>query len=201
MLWTGSVRHGKKRDVHWPTCGKSAVTIRNAFAVSLSLAALLGGCASHVRLNSGATGLAMPANATISFIGTHHAGGQLARQAQASVAEALEARGHKVGPDAPVRIEVGLTNRPSVTGVSVIDGAVLSPPKGKAFLQSCRDRTYRLVLTYYGAGETVPVTRAWAEERHCKGTIDDSIRSLADKAVAALATGSSTATIRRRAVE
>jgi hypothetical protein len=177
------------------------VTTCNAFAVSLGLAALLGGCTSHVRLNSGATGPAMPANATISFIGTHQVDGQLARQAQASVADALEKRGHMIGPDAAMRIEVGLTDRPAITGVSVIDGAVLSPPKGKAFLQSCRDRTSRLVLTYYGVGDTVPITRAWAEERHCKGTIDGSIRSLADKAVAALAMGSSTATSRRRAVE
>jgi hypothetical protein len=177
------------------------VTIRYPLVASLSLAILLGGCTNQVRLNSGATGPAIAANTSITFIGTNQTDGQLARQVQASVADALTARGHKVGADGPMRIEVGLTDRPAITGVSVIDGAELSPPKGKAFLQSCRDRTYRLVLTYYGVGDTIPVTRAWAEERHCKGTIDDSIRSLADKAVAALAMGTSTSTSRRRAIE
>ena len=112
-------------------------------------------------------------------------------KAQQQVVAALTSRGHRVVDGAPARIEVGLTDRLATTGIGVLEGPELSAAKKRKFLQSCKHRTYRLVLTYYGAGADVPVTRAWAEERQCEGRIEDSTATLAEKAVASLAMGSS----------
>lgn len=169
--------------------------------LSLALFAMLGGCAHQIRLDAGATGPALPGGSAIALIGTTRTESPLALQARSEVIAALARKGHVMAADAAARIEIGLTERPAKTGIAVIDGSELSPAKANKFLQSCRDRTYRLVLTYYGAGTSVPVTRAWAEERHCKGEIEDSIRELAERSVAALATGSASQTIRRSGID
>ena len=165
--------------------------MRHNFVPISVLAALLAGCTGQVRLNTGATGPAIPAGSAVTLIGTAKNDHLLVAQAQKEVLAALASRGHSAGSGGAARIEVGLSDRLATTGIGVLEGPELSAAKKKKFLQTCKDRTYRLVLTYYGAGADVPVTRAWAEERHCKGPIDASIAALAERAVASLAIGSS----------
>ena len=155
-----------------------------------ALTGLLAGCAGQVDVKSGATGAALPAGATIALIGTSANDNPLIIEAQRQVVAALAAQGHDIAPDAPTRIEIGLTDRLASTGVGVLGGAELSAAKKKAFL-GCKGRIHRLVLTSYGAGPDVPVTRAWAEEQQCKAGLEESIAGLAEKAVAALALGAS----------
>lgn len=121
-----------------------------------------------------------------------------AAKAQEAVIAALARRGLGVSKGAQARLDIGLTNRSASTGIGVIEGETLSPAKRRVFLQSCKDRTYRLSLAYYGAGADIPITRAWAEEYHCKGTLEASISDLAEKAVAALEKGASLETEKRR---
>ena len=162
--------------------------MRREIAPILMFLAGLSGCADRVAVTGGAAGPALPPGTTVTLIGTDQNANPLAMRAQDAVVAALVRHGHPLG-EGGGHIEVGLTERQAMTGIAVIDGAVISPAKGRKLLQSCRDRTFRLAVTYYGSGATVPVTRAWAEERRCKGTIDESIAALADKAVAALAAG------------
>lgn len=161
--------------------------------LALGLASILTGCASRIQLRSGAAGAPLPAGSAIALIGSVQGSSALTAKAQEAVSTALAKRGHSFSPQAPARLEVGLTSRPASTAVGVIGGETLSPAKAHKFLQSCRDQTYRLTLAYYGAGMDVPITRAWSEEYHCKGTIDASIGELAEKAVDALVKGSSSA--------
>lgn len=162
---------------------------------------LIGGCANRIDLRSGAAGPALPPTSSVAIIGATKEDNPLVAEARDAVVKSLARRGHAIVSEAPARIEIGLTDRLATTGVGVIGGNTLSAAKGHKFLQSCKDRTYRLTLTYYSAGSDVSVTRAWAEEQHCKGAIRDSIASLADKAVSALALGSSSETSNRRGVE
>lgn len=161
----------------------------------------IGGCANRIDLRSGAAGPALSPNSSMAVIGATKEDNPLVAEARDAVVKSLARRGHAIVPQAPARIEIGLTDRLATTGVGVIGGNTLSAAKGHKFLQSCKDRTYRLTLTYYSAGSDVSVTRAWAEEQHCKGAIRDSIASLADKAVSALALGSSSETSNRRGVQ
>jgi hypothetical protein len=162
---------------------------------------LMNGCASRIDLRAGAAGPAIPPASGLALIGITPQDSPLAVSAREAVVKALARRGHVLAAEGPARIEIGLTDRLASTGVGVIGGAPLSPAKSRKFLQSCKDHTYRLTLTYYSAAPDVAVTRAWAEEQHCKGTIAESIAGLADKAVAALARGSSSETSKRRGLE
>lgn len=169
---------------------RSTVMLRPAF-FALLLTVTAGGCTSNVSLRAGAAGAPLPPGQSVKIIGADPNGTAIAAKAQDAVIAALGKRGYSIVPDAAARLEIGVTDRLASTGIAIIGGTELSAAKRQKFLQSCKDRTYRLVLTYYGASNDVPVTRAWSEEHHCKGTLDASIAGLADKAVAALTMGSS----------
>ena len=70
--------------------------------------------------------------------------------------------------------------------VRALGGPALSPAKTKQFLQDCADRTHRLTLALTDPARP-GVTRAFAEEHHCNGTLTASLPVLAQQAVSALA--------------
>lgn len=114
--------------------------------------------------------------------------------AHTAVAEALGHRGYSVVSEAPYRIEIALAERAADVDVRPVAGPVagpaLSPAKTKRLFQDCKDQTHRLTLAVIAASGSPArpeVTRAWAEEHHCKGTLAASLPALADQAVAALA--------------
>ena len=133
--------------------------------------------------------------------------------AYTAVAEALGRYGYPVSSEAPYRIEIALAERAADVdvlalaqsgaqpGAQTAAGSALSPAKTKRLFQDCKDQTHRLTLAVIAAaGQPVRpgVTRAWAEEHHCKGTLAASLPALADQAVAALAlTGGERITKRR----
>jgi hypothetical protein len=168
--------------------------------VAMTLATA-SGCTNNVSLRSGSTGMPLAENEAMAIVGATPNDPAMAVRAQNAVIAALGKRGHVVTPDAAARLEIGITDRLASSGISVIGGQELSAAKRRKFLQSCEDRTYRLVLTHYGATNDVPVSRAWAEEHHCKGTLESSIDGLAEKAVAALVKGSSSEVSERRGKE
>ena len=106
--------------------------------------------------------------------------------ARAAVADALGKHGYRLVPDAALRIDVAIAERAAQVDVRPLVGAPLSPAKSQRLLQDCHDHTHRLTLAVYDPA-TPGVTRAWAEEHHCKGTLAASLPALADQAVAALA--------------
>ncbi len=106
--------------------------------------------------------------------------------ALAAVTEALGRHGYRIAPDAPLRIDVALTERAAGVDVQALGGGELSPAKSQRLLQDCHDRTHRLALAVYDPARP-GVTRVWAEEHHCRGLIAASLPALAEEAVAALA--------------
>ncbi|MFM9937076.1 MAG: hypothetical protein ACKVOL_12880, partial [Novosphingobium sp.] len=86
----------------------------------------------------------------------------------------------------PLRVEVAIAERPAQVDLRPLAGAALSPAKTQRLLQDCHDRTHRLTLAVTDPAHA-GVTRAWAEEHHCKGTLAASLPALAQQAVAALA--------------
>lgn len=110
--------------------------------------------------------------------------GVSARMARDAVAAEMVKRGFQVADQASATLLVTLANRPDVVEARAADGVVVAPEKGRRVFQSCDDRIHRLTLAMLDAnGE---VSRAWAEESHCKGTLEQSLKPLAQNAVATL---------------
>jgi len=153
------------------------------------LLAMATGCASNPPVRAGLAGPPLPIGTAIALIGVPADEAPSVAQARQAVMAVLVRRGHPISADGATRLDIGLTDRPAATGIAIIGGETLSPAKRRRLLQSCDLRTYRLVLTHYGAGSALPITRAWAETHQCKGKLDGSIAQLARQAVTALAEG------------
>lgn len=151
---------------------------------------LLAGCAGPVTTRSGIAGLPIAHGAAFALAPAPEGAGSTAEAARAAVVDALARQGYRLAADAPLRIEVALAEREAKVDVrplsGPLSGPVLSPAKSQRPLQDCRDRTHRLTLVAYDPARP-GVTRTWAEEHHCKGTLAASLPVLADQAVTALA--------------
>lgn len=168
-----------------------------------SLVILLAGaaaCAGPVTTRSGIEGPPVLAATAVTLAPVPQDAGPAALAAHTAVAEALGRRGYPVASDAAYRIEIALAERAADVDVRPVVGPVagpvsgpaLSPAKTKRLFQDCKDQTHRLTLAVIatsGSPARAGVTRAWAEEHHCKGTLAASLPALADQAVAALALG------------
>lgn len=158
-----------------------------------SLAILLAGaaaCAGPVTTRSGIEGPPVLAATAVTLAPVPQDAGPAALAAHTAVAEALGRRGYPVMSDAPFRIEIALAERAADVDVRPVAGPALSPAKTKRLFQDCKDQTHRLTLAVIatsGSPARPRVTRAWAEEHHCKGTLAASLPALADQAVAVLA--------------
>lgn len=147
---------------------------------------LLAGCAGPIATRSGIAGPPLSPGAALALVPLAESAGSTAEAARAAVTEALARQGYQLVADAPLRIEVALAERAAGADVRALSGAVLSPAKTQRPLQDCRDRTHRLTLVAYDPARP-GLTRAFAEEHHCKGTLAASLPALADQAVRALA--------------
>ena len=75
-----------------------------------------------------------------------------------------------------------LTERSAQIGVTGADRVVIAPAKTHRALQSCQDRTYRLVLSLTDKGSGAVTRRGWAEESHCHDNLADALPRLASHA-------------------
>jgi len=153
------------------------------------LLAMVAGCAGNPPVRAGIAGEPLPMGSAITLIGAPADEVPLAAKVRQAVTDALAERGHRITDNAPAQLDIGLTDRPARTGLAIIEGEELSPAKRRRLLQRCDLRTHRLVLTHYGAGSAVPITRAWADIHQCRGKLDGSIARLVREAVTALADG------------
>lgn len=159
---------------------------------------LLSACAGPIAVRSGASGPAVPTVVKLTMADSGEPTGPEMAGARKAVEAALRDRGYLLSDENGRRMELGLSTRPASAAIGVIGGQTVSPAKSNRLLQNCKDRTYRLTLTYYGEGDQPVITRSWAEESHCRGTLEDSLASLARHAVAALAEGTASRTDLRR---
>ena len=152
----------------------------------LILLAGVAACSGPIATRSGIEGPPVTPATAVALAPLPEGAGAATLTARVVVAKALERHGYRVTPDAPLRIDVALAERAAEVDVRTLAGPALSPAKPQRLLQDCHDRTHRLTLAAYDPARP-GVTRAWAEEHHCKGPIAASLSALADQAVAALA--------------
>jgi hypothetical protein len=154
-------------------------------AAPIALGLALAGCAGPVETHTGFFGkTGLPATALVVATPNENPGAtsQMARDV---VAQELVQQGYTVAERGGATVLVTVAERPATVEVRSAQDAVVSPEKRKRLLQSCVDRTHRLTLVMLAPdGE---VSRAWAEERHCKGTLAQSLKPLAQSAIASLA--------------
>ena len=95
--------------------------------------------------------------------------------------EALLTAGYAIDPNGAVLIDLGVSERPATMGI-----ADQSAPRKRAFLQSCRYRTYRVTLSAVDRRTGAILARASAEEHHCRAPLADVAPHLLRQAAAAL---------------
>lgn len=160
---------------------------RSTLAVWVLPLLALGACSGPIETRAGLQGAGLPQSATVALA---EVAGPLSDSARHAVASELERHGFTVSrlsasEAGTIRILVALAERPASLAVLGSDGAVVSPAKHRKLLQGCADRTQRLSLVAESPDGTV--TRAWAEEYHCKATLAETLEPLAARAVALLA--------------
>lgn len=157
--------------------------------ISGSLTAIIllcaAGCAGPVVTQTGIAGPALGARIPLAIVTAPGENGDMRKLAQAAVEQALARQGHTIAADAALHMEIAVAERRAPVGVDHSAGAALSQAKQQRLLQSCTDRTHRLTVALYDPSRP-GVTRAWAEEYHCKGTLAQSLPALADRLVATL---------------
>lgn len=154
---------------------------RGCTTVAVALA--LSACAGPIETRTGSD-RAAPLAATPVQLVLAGAPEAIAAPTLAAVSAALGRHGFTSAPDSPARLTVALSERPATMALLAADGRALSPAKRRRMLQNCADRSQRLLLVLETPG-AAPV-RAWAEETHCHGALEQSIAPLAEQAVAAL---------------
>jgi hypothetical protein len=157
-----------------------------ATALALLVLATSGivGCAGPIETVAGIDGAGLSGQSTLAVVPALGAGNAV-DEATSAVIAVLTRRGMTVSETSAAKLTVAIAERPAALGILDDDGKVLSGSKGKRLLQSCADRTHRMLLVLEAAG--APPVRAWAEEDHCNGALSASVMPLAERAVAALA--------------
>lgn len=149
------------------------------------LALCLASCAGQIATQTGITGPAIEANAPVAVVASSVGADGAGSLAQAAVARALVQQGHTISADAPIQVEVAIAERSAPMAIDNAAGEAISLSKKRRFLQSCPYRLQRLTIAVYADGQP-GTTRVWAEEKHCKGAVQDSITALSERAVALL---------------
>lgn len=161
--------------------------MKSIISGSLTVIMLLcaAGCAGPVATQTGIAGPALGARVPLAIVAAPGGNADMRQLAQTAVEQALTRQGHAIAANADMRLEIAIAERRAPVGVNQPAGASLSAAKRQRFLQSCTDRTHRLTVALYDPARP-GVTRAWAEEYHCKGTVAQSLPALADRLVATL---------------
>ena len=145
----------------------------------------LAACSGPIETRSGLAGAPVASATAVALVPLPESASAESLAARTAVAEALGRYGYRLADDAPLRIDVALAERAAAVAVRALAGPALSPAKRQRLLQDCHDQTHRLTLAAYDPARP-GVTRVWAEEHHCNGTLAASLPALADQAVAAL---------------
>lgn len=151
---------------------------------TVAAALMLAACAGPVETRTGADSSLPPSKVPVEVVLTG-VPDALSGPTLAAIGAALADHGFATASQGAGRLTVALAERPAAMAVVSADGRTLSPAKRQRLLQSCEDRTQRMLLVLE-MPDAAPV-RAWAEEAHCHGTLAQSVGPLATKAVAALA--------------
>lgn len=147
---------------------------------SLSCAA----CSGPIETRAGLQGAVLASAGPVEVVASPEQVGPLVDSARQAVVREMQRQGVMVSDNAEARIIVALAERPASLGVMSAAGQDLSSPKRRKLLQNCADRTQRLMLV--AERPDGQVSRAWAEEYHCKEALAQTIDPLAAQAVASL---------------
>lgn len=107
--------------------------------------------------------------------------------ARSAVTHALEQKGYRLAPDAPLLIDAGIAARNADIALDDGAGKRLSGDKGKRLLQNCKDRVLRLSVHIVERTTGATAYAGSAQEAHCRATLDDVLGRLSASAVADIA--------------
>jgi hypothetical protein len=164
---------------------RTTLNFRSSLFYASVLALCSAGCAGQIATQTGIQGPAIAAKAPVSVVVSPVGADAASNLAQAAVTHALVQQGHTVSADARLHVEVAIAERSAPIAVDNATGEAVSPSRKRRFLQSCAYRIQRLTIAVY-SDDKPGVTKVWAEEKHCKGGIQDSIKALSESAVALL---------------
>ncbi|VAW03057.1 hypothetical protein MNBD_ALPHA04-1855 [hydrothermal vent metagenome] len=132
---------------------------------------------------------ALPATKIFSFTEKPEQNNRLYQDARAMVASALESKGFSQADSASILVQIALANRPANIGIDVGENEEKTPrsvEKKQKFLQSCKDREHRLIVTLTDQITGSSLYSGIASEYHCKGTLEASLPYLVEAAMADL---------------
>lgn len=158
------------------------------------LALSLSACTMPLQTRSGLAGAAIAPSQQITIVPATEED-DAGREAARAVTAELQRRGYVITSDAPTRLEVALSTRPSLTAVEDDSGALLSGPRNRRAIKFCKGSVHRLALAATDTRrlDKPEPTRGWAEQYRCSGAPAASIAKLSRMAVDALS-GAGTAT-------
>lgn len=156
---------------------------------SLILALLLApaACAGPVETRINAAGAGVAPQQALMWAPLPAGASAEVEQARTALANALQTQGYRIVDEAPLALSLGVSERPARIGLTMGQGAALSPAKEDRPLQSCDDRMLRLRVSIVDpvSGETR--YSGAAEEAHCHATLTEALPRLARLAVADMA--------------
>lgn len=150
-----------------------------------ALAFCTAGCAAQIETRTGAEGVALASKVPVMVVALPLGMDGHSSSAQAAVTHALVKQGHAISDDSGVHLEVAISERSAPVQVSSLAGADISASRKRPFLRFCAYRIHRLTIAAYSIKQP-GVTRVWAEEKHCRAELNDTIPLLAEQAVALL---------------
>lgn len=153
-----------------------------------ALALGLGACTMPLQTRSGLTGAAILPSQELAILPPTEED-DAGREAARAVSAELQRRGYVITPDAPTRLEIAVSTRPSLTAVEDDSGALLSGPRNRRAIKLCKGSVHRLALAATDTRrlDKPEPTRGWAEQYRCSGEPIVSITKLSRMAVDALA--------------
>lgn len=134
----------------------------------------------------------LPAQKQYSFPAKPEQKNETYKKARTLVAEALSAQNFTATENAPTMVHIALAERPASIAMTVGEKAdvdIISLPKKRKPLQSCKDIEHRLTLKMIDTASGSVIYSGTAAEYHCKGSLEQSLPYLIDGALSDLGNG------------
>ncbi|MEE9432928.1 MAG: hypothetical protein V3V15_01655 [Sphingorhabdus sp.] len=107
--------------------------------------------------------------------------------ARALIIEALSKRNFRNAENAPVLLQMAVSERPANLGLKRGEGEnvkVIAPTKKRKLFQSCKDREYRLSLRFTQVSDGRLLYSGEAAQYHCKLGLSEALPGMVDAVIA-----------------